>query len=176
MIWQQFKIKTEKKFNKKALYSNLWGWQIQPGTKWNAGLSLEKIEELETLFGFEFPLDYREMLSVINGFDRNQISIDPDKIREDEFGGAMYKYPDDYEKSGWLTKEIHEFIDYTKGTLSEAGFPVEQIVGFVPLYTHRALVVFQDKSLSPVVSIHQGTDVIIYGNSLLRYWEREFEL
>jgi hypothetical protein len=79
MIWQHFKSKTEKKFKHTRLYSNTWGWQIQPGTQWNAGLSIEEIEELESLFGFAFPLDYKEMLSVINGFDRDQISIDPYK-------------------------------------------------------------------------------------------------
>lgn len=176
MIWQTFKIKTEKKFKNKSLYSNVWGWQIQPGTKWNTGLNSEEISALEILFGFEFPLDYKEMLSVINGFDRDEISLDPDKEREDEFGGNMYKYPNDYEKATWLIEEIHEFIEYTRDPLSEAGFDVKQIVGFVPLYSHRSLVVFQDKSLSPVVSVHQGTDVIVYGNSLLEYWKKEFEL
>ena len=175
MTWQAFKIKTEKKFKNQRLYSNRWGWQIQPGTQWAVGLKTEEIHALEALFGFEFPSDYREMLSVMNGFDRDQISIDPDGERADTFGGSMYKYPQDYGNSQWLTEEIHTFMDYTKAPLSAAGFDVSEIVGFVPLYGHRALVVFRDKSLSPVVSVHQGTDVIMYGNSLMEYWIHEFE-
>ncbi|HLP53427.1 MAG TPA: SMI1/KNR4 family protein [Fluviicola sp.] len=175
MSWQTFKIKTEKKFKRKPLYSNVYGWQIQPGTKWNPGLTPGEINDLESLFGFDFPTDYKEMLSVINGFDRDQISIDPEGTREDQFGGNMYTYPRDYEKSNWLTEEILEYINYTKERLSDAGFDVDQLIGFVPLYAHRALAVFKDKSLSPVISVHQGTDVIIYGHSLMEYWKNELK-
>ena len=128
------------------------------------------------LFGFEFPDDYKSMLLIMNGFDRDGISIDPVGEIEDQFERMIYIYPEDYERTKWLTEEIVEFIDYTKKPLSKAGFDTNLIVGFVPLYGHRALVVFQDKSLNPVISVHQGTDVIVYGNSLLEYWEKEFEL
>jgi hypothetical protein len=176
MNWEKFKQRSEKKFRNASLYSNCYGFQIQPGTKWNSGLSLAEITLLEELFGFSFPDDYKAMLLTMNGFDRDGISIDPDGENEDEFERMIYMYPEDYEKTKWLTEEIYEFMDYTKAPLSEAGFDTDQIVGFIPLYGHRALVVFQDKSLSPVISVHQGTDVIVYGNSLLEYWEEEFGL
>ncbi|AEA44625.1 SMI1/KNR4 family protein [Fluviicola taffensis] len=176
MDWKKFKQRSEKKFRKIPLYFNCYGFQIQPGTKWNPGLNEFEIKSLEELFGFTFPDDYKSMLLTINGFDRDGISIDPDGEIEDEFERIIYIYPQDYERTKWLTEEIFEFINYTKEPLSKAGFDTNQIVGFVPLYGHRALVVFQDTSLSPVVSVHQGTDVIVYGNSLLEYWEKEFEL
>lgn len=176
MTWQQLKEKTERKFERKQLYSNIWGWQIQPGTKWNVGLSLKEITDLEKLFGFEFPTDYKAFLSEMNSFDHDEISIDPDEECEDEFGRTLYQYPQDYERTKWKVEELFEFINYTKEPLEKAGFDTEQIIGFIPLYGNRYLTVFSDKSLSPVISSHQGTDVILYGNSLLEYWEREFEL
>jgi len=176
MNWKKFKQRSEKKFKKIPLYSNCYGFQIQPGTKWNPGLAASEIESLEELFGFEFPDDYKSMLLTMNGFDRDEISIDPDGDIEDQFERIIYMYPQDYDRTRWLTEEIVEFINYTKEPLSKAGFDTNLIVGFVPLYAHRALVVFQDISLSPVVSVHQGTDVIVYGCSLLEYWEKEFEL
>ncbi|MNE54003.1 hypothetical protein D3C80_1487610 [compost metagenome] len=112
----------------------------------------------------------------MNGFDRDEISIDPDEECEDEFGRVLYKYPEDYERTKWRVEELFEYIKYTKEPLEKAGFDTEQIIGFIPLYSNRYLTVFRDKSLSPVISAHQGTDVILYGNSLLEYWEREFEL
>lgn len=176
MDWKKFKQRSEKKFRKIPLYSNCYGFQIQPGTKWNPGLTESEIESLEELFGFTFPDDYKSMLLTMNGFDRDGISIDPDGETEDEFERIIYMYPQDYERTRWLTEEIFEFIHYTKEPLSKAGFDTNDIIGFLPLYGHRALVVFQDKTLSPVISVHQGTDVIVYGNTLLEYWEKEFEL
>jgi hypothetical protein len=41
------------------------------------------------------------------------------------------------------------------------------------IYSYEA---FQDKSLTPVVSIHQGTDVILYGHSLMNYWIKELTI
>ncbi len=176
MNWKKLKQRSEKKFRNKPLYSNCYGFQIQPETKWNPGLNEFEIESMEELFGFEFPDDYKSMLLMMNGFDRDEISIDPDEECEDEFGRVLYKYPEDYERTKWRVEELFEYIKYTKEPLEKAGFDTEQIIGFIPLYSNRYLTVFRDKSLSPVISAHQGTDVILYGNSLLEYWEREFEL
>lgn len=176
MDWKKLKKRSEKKFRKIPLYSNCYGLQIQPGTKWNPGLTKSEIESLEALFGFEFPDDYKSMLTVMNGFDRDEISIDPDEELEDEFGRMLYKFPEDYERTKWMVEELFEFINHTKEPLKKAGFETEHIIGFIPLYGNRYLAVFKDKSLNPVISAHQGNDVILFANSLLEYWEKEFEL
>lgn len=173
MYWEKFKQKTEKRFSKKHLYSNVWGFQIQPETKWNPGLDTAELAKLEMLFGFELPDDYKAFLLTMNGFDRDQISIDPDETREDVFDRKLYRYPEDIDKGRWLVEEINAHRKYVNGPLLDAGFDVAQIVGFVPVYAHRALVVFKDKTLSPVISVHQGTDVIIYGKTLREYWNNE---
>ncbi|MCE3229454.1 MAG: Cell wall assembly/cell proliferation coordinating protein [Bacteroidetes bacterium] len=171
----EFKFLSEEKFRNRE-FEDTWGYQIQPGTKWNKGLSGIEIDNLEKLFGFEFPNDYKNMLSVINGFDLDHRSIDPDGEEPDDFERHCYIYPDDLPNVKWLIDEINEHIEYVNKTLSHKGYETNNVIGFIPLYGHRALVVFKDKSLSPVISIFQGTDVIIYGDSLINYWTHEFLL
>jgi hypothetical protein len=169
MNWDEFKVKSEQLFEDREL-EECWGFQIQPGTKWNTGLNSTQIKEVENLFGFEFPDEYRKMLFIVNGFDRDEISIDPDRVEDDE-----YKYPDDFTRARWLIEEINTNSKYVNQVLVAKGFNANDVVGFIPLYVHRALVVFTDKSLSPVISVH-GNDVIVYGMSLVDYWCREFGL
>jgi hypothetical protein len=57
--------------------------------------------------------------------------------------------------------------------LLSAGHPTEGVEGFIPLYGHRALGVYKDKNLSPVISIHQGT--VVVGDDLMSYWLRELD-
>ncbi|WP_345222529.1 SMI1/KNR4 family protein [Hymenobacter koreensis] len=83
--WKTFKKKSEEKFEKiEVNYVNVWGFQEQKNTKWNTGLSTEEIKELEKHFGFSLPKDYYEMLKTINGFDKDHISINPDKKKTKE--------------------------------------------------------------------------------------------
>ncbi len=114
------------------------------------------------------------MLSVINGFDRESIAIDPDEIYENDFKCVCYKYPDDFENVKWLIDEIYENIKYANYELESHNFKSKNVIGFIPLYMHRALVVFKDKSLSPVISVRDD-DIVVFGNSLIEYWERELE-
>lgn len=164
--------KAEKKFEKIKLRDDVWGFQIQPNTKFQKGISRKEIDKLQMLFGFDFPKIYREMLLLIGGFDTNEISIDP-KGKETTFNDCFYQYPRDLEKSKWLVEEINNFKSDAALALSECGFDVSRIVGYIPIYSHRALVVFEDKNLSPVISVW-GSDIIVYGNNLEEYLKNEF--
>lgn len=174
--WKTFKTKSEEIFRKAIVdYKNTWGFQKQKNTKWNKGLSIAEIKELEEHFGFDFPNDYVDMLKVINGFDTPHISVDPEGIKENKFQRRCYKYPEDLENTKWLIEEANDYIEYAKGALDIPVFSDDEIEGFVPLYGHRALVVLKDKTKSPVLSIW-GDDIIIYGNTLFEYWGEEFGL
>lgn len=172
--WEKLKVVSEAKFENVVL-EECYGYQIQSGTQWNEGLSDGQIKSLEEKFGFDFPADYVDMLKVMNGFDTKQIYIDPKGEHEDEFERRCYKYPDDLANVQWLIEEVNEYIECANQVLSATGFNPAEIEGFVPLYAHRALVVFKDKSLSPVLSIWRS-DIIIYGESLKEYWKSEFYL
>ena len=172
--WIKFKTISEEKFETETL-QECWGFQIQKDTMWNDGLTVSDIEDLENHFGFKFPNDYFEMLQSFNGFKTLQISIDPDGKNPDEFDRRCYQYPIDLEKTNWLISEVNENIKYAKECLSESGFDSSQIEGFIPLYEHRALVVLKDKTKSPVISIW-GSDIIVYGKSLIEYWCNELNV
>jgi hypothetical protein len=174
--WKRFKTKSEKKFEQIEVdYKKTWGLQIQKNTKWNEGLTMNKIKELEKHFGFNLPNDYTEMLTVFNGFNTPHIFVDPDGIEENEFQRICYKYPDDLDNTKWLIEEVNDYIEYAKSALNANNFNNYEIEGFVPLYGHRALVVLNDKTKSPVLSIW-GNDIMIYGNSLFEYWCHELGL
>ena len=170
--WIKFKFISENKFAT-ATIDKCWGFQIQKNTKWNQGLTEDEINNLQLNIGLEFPLDYIEMLKVINGFDSMHISIDPNGIEEPNYKRRCYKYPEDLESTKYLIDEVNENIIYANEALQEAGFDSNQVESFIPLYGHRVLVVLKDKLQSPVISIW-GSDIILYGDSLFNYWHQEF--
>ncbi len=75
------------------------------------------------------------MLSVINGFDRKHIAIDPDQIEPNGYSRCCYKYPEDYKTVKWLFDEINENIEHVNHALESKGFKSKNITGFIPLYT-----------------------------------------
>lgn len=173
MTIKEIIYKAEKKFKRIELRDNVWGFQIQPNTKFLKGISRKEIDELQVLFGFDFPWEYREMLLIISGLDTEEISLNPDQKDEIKFKNLFYQYPRDIKESKWLVQDINGFKNDTEAALTEAGFDVSQIVGYIPIYSHRALVIFSDKYLSPVISVW-GSDIIVYGNNLKEYLKNEF--
>ncbi len=174
MNWKEFKELTEEIFETTEL-EECWGYQVQPGTKWNSGLSKSEIYSLEKQMGFKFPFEYCKMLSVVNGFDRKHIAIDPDQIYPNGYNRRCYKYPEDYRTVKWLFDEIDENIEYVNRALESEGFKSKNITGFIPLYSHRALVAFINKKISPVVSVY-GDDIVVFGNSITEYWKNELQI
>ena len=170
----ELKYKIEKKFRKIKVHDDCWGFQVQPNTKFCKGISRKEIDELERLFGFEFPWLYREMLLTFTGFDKPLISIDPENgAVEYDNSSFFYHYPYEFEKSKWLVEEIKDNYKEALFVINEAGFDASKIVGFVPIHNHRALVVFKDKYLSPVISV-VGADIILYGDTIINYLKNEF--
>jgi hypothetical protein len=72
-----------------------------------------------------------------------------------------------------LIEEINNNYEEALFVINEAGFDASKIVGFVPIHNHRALVVFKDKYLSPVISV-MGADIILYGDTIINYLKNEF--
>lgn len=172
----ELKYKIEKKFRKIKVRYDCWGFQVQPNTKFSKGISRKEIEEAESLFGFGFPWLYREMLLTFIGLDKPKISIDPENGAIIYSNSSFfYHYPYEYEISKWLLEEIYNNYHEALIAIEEAGFDTSKIVGFVPIYNHRAVVVFEDKYLSPVISV-MGSDIIVFGDTIINYLENEFDI
>lgn len=174
MTIKEIKYKVEKKFKKIQLYNNIYGFQIQPNTKFLKGISNKEIDKMQIIFGFDFPWEYREMLLVFSNLDTPMIAINPEDELDVKYSkeNFFYNYPEDYDKSRWLTNEIEENKIEAESVLTETGFDVSQIVGYIPMHNHRALVVFKNKYLSPVISVW-GSDIIVFGNNLNEYLKNE---
>jgi len=174
MTIKEIIYKAEKKFKRIELRDDVWGFQVQPNAKFLKGISRKEIDELQVLFGFDFPWEYREMLLIFSNIDTNLISINPENTSDIEYTreNFFYQYPEDYEKSRWLINDIKENKFEAESVLTEAGFDVSKIVGYIPMHNHRALVVFENKYLSPVISAW-GADIIMFGNNLREYLENE---
>jgi hypothetical protein len=171
--WNQFKEITEALWkNYSPCEKGVSGFQIQTGTKWNNGLSIEKIKNLEVLFDIALPIEYKKMLIVINGFDRENVDFYEE---EKQYFRSCYKYPDDWEVVQKFIAELYDHMETIKIVLKESKLAEKEIKGFIPLYSHRALVVFENLELTPVISAI-GDDIIIYGHSLIEYWIHEFKL
>lgn len=173
MNWIAFKTRTEEKWLSAIIRTNVLGFQIQPGTKWNKGLMAQEIASMEQSLGFGFPSDYKELLQIINGLDQECIDVHAHDGRPNSYCHRSYKYPDDLDRAACLIEEIAEFRPAVNEALAECGFDPQQVVGFIPIYGHRAVVAFHDTHLSPVISI-MGHDVIVYGIDLRVYLNNEF--
>jgi hypothetical protein len=66
---------TENYWNNKSIQEEIYGFQIQKGTKWNNGLSEEQIIEFQNIMGFKFPEILKDYYTVMNGVDKNQINV-----------------------------------------------------------------------------------------------------
>jgi len=170
MIWQDIRTVTEARWSTGGEYPDYEYDGVCFNTLWATGLSFKEIDALEVGFGFPFPHVYREMLSVMNGFEQEK----PQNHDADFYKGC-YKYPDDITRMKWFFERIDKTKSLINTALREEGFDPDEVVGFVPLYSHRALAVFHDKNLSPVVSV-MPHDVIVYGSDLKRYWINEFHI
>ncbi|SFC11813.1 SMI1/KNR4 family protein [Pseudoalteromonas denitrificans] len=171
MNWREFKSLTESEWYDCDLYEGVCGYQIQPETRWNSGLTHNEIDSLQKKLGFSVPSMYRTFLSELNGFDQDCVDFQAETAPE-IYGRICYQYPEDLENTKWLLEEIEQNRKYVNEALQLEGFPFDDIEGYIALYGHRALVVFKNKSLSPVISI-VGTDVGVYGKSLEEYWKKE---
>ena len=172
-LWKELKRCTEKSWEHAEIDPDCWGYQIVAGTRWNPGLSEHEINQLQHRLGFAFPSDYIEMLRTFNGFDRDCVDVrggeEPSRHRR-----SFYKYPDDLLSQTWLLEDLETHRAIVNAVLEGEGFDSADVVGFIPIYGHRALVAFTDPTLSPVLSV-VGSDAIIYGQDLQSYFRHEFD-
>lgn len=175
MNWTEFKKISEKEFQYLELYGNVYGYQMQPGTKWNKGLPQKEISNLESKFGFKFPIEYRKFISVMNGLDTDLIFIDPEEKESVSYSQLYYEYPKDFNSQIVLLSELEKYKLYLHEALESSGYDVNGIEGYIPTYAHRALVVFKDKSLSPVVSVW-GNNIILLADNIADYWVLELNI
>lgn len=71
----EFKSKTEARWQNTKINYGIYGFQFQPGTRWNPGLADREIADYEKSLGVQFPNDFKCMLRVMNGTDIPTLNV-----------------------------------------------------------------------------------------------------
>ena len=169
-----FKRRTEDHWLGTSINPAVYGFQFQPGTRWNAGLSVEEIDDYESLLDVHFPVDFRALLKVINGTDTPTLNVYGNSGEPSRQSVGVYSYPSDLEQVRRRIADVRSYRDHLVSTMQEQGFALFPEDRLVPIYIHRYLVCTPDRASSVVLSIVGGTDAVVYGNSLQEYLEIEF--
>jgi len=170
----EFQRATEAKWHEKPIDPHISGFQFQTGTRWNPGLSDEKIAEFEDVLGIQFPHDFRAFLRAMNGTDLPTLNIYAYGGEPPRQWVGVYSYPRDLEIVRRLIADVSKDRAELTATLAEEGFALPVKVSLVPIYGRRYLVCTPSLDSSVVLSIDGSDDAIINGNSFKEYLEREF--
>jgi len=170
----EFKRATEAKWRERPINPHISGFQFQPGTRWNLGLSDDKIAEFEGLLGTQFPHDFRVLLRAMNGTDLPTLNVYADCGEPARQWVGVYSYPRDLEIVRRLIEDVSKDRKGLTDTMAQEGFALQPTAALVPVYGHRYLVCTPCRDSSVVLSVDGSDDAIVYGNSLKEYLEREF--
>jgi hypothetical protein len=169
-----FKRATEARWRELSINPAVYGFQFQRGTRWNPGLSEQEVTEYEAALGARFPHDFKAFLQAANGTDLPTLNVygccgDPPSQSV-----GVYSYPKDIEVLKRQIEDVRQCLPEVKNTLAEQGFDWPSGASLVPIYGHRYLVCSTNPESSVVLSILDGNDAIVYGDSLKEYLQREF--
>jgi hypothetical protein len=171
----EFKKATEKKWSQQSVSPAVSGFQFQRGTRWNPGLSDDKIAEYENVLGVQFPFDFRAFFRVMNGTDIATLNVYANCGEPHRMSVGVYSYPQDLEIVKQRIEDVRESRDEIAADLREQGFDLSTGAGLVPIYGHRYVVCTSNLCRSAVLSIVvHSVDAIVHGNSLQEYLEHEF--
>lgn len=170
---KRLKSHTETHWVQATIKPGGYGFRFQRGTLWNPGLADLQITEYEKTLHVRFPDDFRCMLRFMNGTNIPRLNVYGFCGEPHRTSPSVYAYPRDLEIVQKMIQEIREDRKEIQQVLAEEGFTLTTNMGLVPLFGHRYIVCTSDPSQSTVLSI-EGTDAIVYGNTLRIYLENEF--
>jgi hypothetical protein len=168
-----FKHQTETFWQNTVINPAVYGFQFQKGTRWNQGLTINEIVSYELALDTQFPYDYKHMLGFMNGTDLPTLNIYGSNGQPQQEYVGVYSYPRDLPIIQSRIREIDKDRSEIALELQEQGFNLEPTEHLVPIFSHRYIVCGLDLNKSAVISI-MGTDVVIYGDSLRAYLQKEF--
>jgi hypothetical protein len=169
-----FKRRTEDYWRQTPINPTLYGFQFQQGTRWNRGLSEEEVGEYEKVLGVRFPDDFEKLLKLMNGTDLPTLNVYGYSGEPPRQSVGVFSYPRDLGEVERRIKDVEVYRDQLITIMAEQGFELAPEDSLVPIYVHRYVVCASDSVSSAVLSITDGMDAIVYGNSLREYLEREF--
>ena len=170
---QDFKRKTEARWQEQSIDPLVYGFQFQPGTHWNSGLTEADIVRYQSILGVRFPHDLTTLLRTLNGTDLPMLNV---------YGGCgephrtvfgVYSYPRDTEMVKEKIEDVRSLRTEITNELADQGFVLPAEADLMPIYFHRYVLCSSNLSESIVLSIY-GTDAIVYADCLERYLVKDF--
>ncbi|HLJ88969.1 MAG TPA: hypothetical protein VKZ53_19270 [Candidatus Angelobacter sp.] len=169
----EFKHTTEARWRDRPINPDIYGFQIQPGTRWNPGLPNSAIAEYERILAVRFPFDFSAFLGEMNGTDLPTLNVYGSRGMPSTEGVGVYSFPRDIELVKQRIEDVRSLRNEITANLSEQGVDLPDQAGLVPIYSHRFVVCAEGRESSAVLSI-SGADAIVYGDSLQECLTREF--
>jgi hypothetical protein len=144
------------------------------GIPLDAGLTVAELANVESTFGFRFSTDHAEFLStcVPSGDGWVDWRGTPEALWS-RLGWPAEGVLFDVEHSAYWTPRWGPRPAIKAEAIELARSRLEEVPRLVPLYSHRYMPAGWTEPGAPVFSVYQ-TDVIIYGDDLLDYFEAEF--
>jgi hypothetical protein len=128
-FFQELKRITEANWKTKSINPAGYGFQFQPGTRWNRGLSDDAIAEYEGVLGVEFPHDFKAFLRVMNGTDLPTINIYGSCGEPERQSVGVYCYPRDIELVQQRMADVRKVRTQVVADLAEQGFGLPDDAG-----------------------------------------------
>lgn len=157
-FFETIKIESENLWGHTALNKRSYGFQIQPGTKWQQGLNTEDLLEFENHLGFSLPMPLQNFYKTMNGHTKPGINIYGNDGTAPAFRPVFYSYPDDIQ----LIQEQIDWI-YEATSVKQQDLENLEISRIFPVYGHRFMLL--DMPGNPILSMY-GNDIIYYAENL----------
>jgi hypothetical protein len=159
------KTKSEAKWKNINPNKEIFGYQIQTGSKWKRGLSLSEISSFEKELNIEFPSAIKDYYLSMNGLDKNAINYYGSSGEKPKYRPVFYSYPDDLEIIKDLISWIYEAFKINRTIIKEL-----RVSRIFPIFGHRFILI--DHPGNPILSM-QGTDAIPWASSLESFFRHE---
>lgn len=168
-----FKFSTEAKWRTQPVNPTLYGFQLQPGTRWNPGLSEAAILEYQEVLGLSFPYDVLAFLRKMNGTDLPTVNV-YGSSHPPMHSVGVYSYPRDIDIVRYRIQAIHRNRREIALDLADQGFDLPLDAGLMPIFSHRYVVCANPESSIVLSVVVDSVDAIVYADSLKEYLEKEF--
>lgn len=170
-----FRLATETRWHSEDINPALYGFQFQPGTRWNPGLQESAIIEYQKLLGLRFPYDFQSFIGKMNGTDLPTVNVYSSAGHPTAYSVGVFSHPRDIDIVRQRIQVIHRNRPEIAMDLADQGFDLAPEAGLMPIFSHRYIVCSSDHESSAVLSIvTDDVDAIVYANSLREYLEKEF--
>lgn len=156
-FFETVKQLSEKYWSTTSLNKKLYGFQVQPNTKWKDGLTDKQIEDFENVLDIKFPTVLKNFYKTMNGLDKPGINVYGNDGTKPTYSPLYYSLPDDIEV---IKKNIEWILKSNNLTIEQ--LDKQDIPKIFPLTGHRFLILDGNNQ---ILSMH-GNDIIYWAENI----------